>query len=172
MVTAGLAGIVAGLIDPESIYFKKLSRRAESVARAHDMHRLEHIMVRNVMLRHFPTVKNTDTAVEIIRAARANAHIESLPVMDENAKLVGIIRPADLHRVLDSDVPPQLINADDIAMRAPFALSTNANILEALRDFGASDIESLPVEQDGRIVGLLLRSDVMRRYREEMLRRH
>lgn len=172
MVTAGLAAMVAGLIDPESIYFKKLSRRAESVARAHDMHRLEHIMVRNVMLRHFPTVKNTDTAVEIVRAARANAHIESLPVMDENGKLVGIIRPADLHRVLDSDVPPQLINADDIAMRAPFSLSTNANILEALRDFGASDIESLPVEQDGRIVGLLLRSDVMRRYREEMLRRH
>ena len=172
MVTAGLAGVVAGLIDPESIYFKKLSRRAENVARAHDMHRLEHIMVRNVMLRHFPTVKNTDTAVEIIRVARANAHIESLPVMDENDKLVGIISPADLHRVLDSDVPPQLINADDIAMRAPFSLSTNANILEALRDFGASDIESLPVEQDGKIVGLLLRSDVMRRYREEMLRRH
>ena len=60
-------------------------------------------------------------------------------------------------------------------MMLPISVPTNANLLEALRDFGASDIETLPVESrvgdSRRVVGLLLRSDVMRRYREEMLRR-
>ena len=175
MVTAGLAGVVARLIDPESIYIKKLSRRAESSTRVHDMHRLEHIMVRNVMVRDFPTVHQNDNLTEIIRVARANSHIETLPVMDDSGKLVGIIRPADLHRVLDTDAPAHLINAQDIAVPSPISLSTNDNLLEALRDFGAFDIESLPVEagegKSRRVVGLLLRSDVMRRYREEMLRR-
>ena len=69
-----------------------------------------------------------------------------------------------------------LLNAEDVALMSPIAVSPDANLLEALRDFGTRDIDTLPVEsrQDGRrqLVGLLLRSDVMRRYREEMLRVH
>ncbi len=174
MITAGLAGVVARLVDPESIYHKKLSRRGESVARAHDTHRVEHVMVRNVMVRRFPTVRNTDNLEAIVRTARANPHIESLPVMDENDRLVGIIRPVDLDRVLDTDMPPHLVMADDIALRTLISVDPNENLLEALRDFGMSDVETLPVEQgkgkSRRLIGLLLRSDAMRRYREEMLR--
>jgi CIC family chloride channel protein len=175
MAASGLSSLVAQLIDPESIYHKKLSRRGEKVARGHDMHRMEHIMVRDVMIRHFPMVRNTDNVTEIVRVAQANSHIESLPVMNEEDRLVGIIRPEDLHRVLDSDVPPQLVNAEDIALAAPLSVEPNENLLEALRDFGTRDTETLPVESgrgpSRRLVGLLMRSDVMRRYRQEMLRR-
>jgi CBS-domain-containing membrane protein len=174
MVAAGLAGVVARLIDAESIYEKKLSRRGESVARAHDAHRLEHVMVRDVMVRFFPTVRHSDNLAEIVRIARANSHVESLPVMDDRGQLVGIIRSVDLHRVLDTEMPAQLVNADDIAQRSLISVDPSENLLEALRDFGVSDVETLPVEEgtgeDRRLIGLLLRSDAMRRYREEMLR--
>ena len=176
MVAAGLSGVVARLVDSESIYEKKLSRRGESVARAHDTHQLEHVMVRDVMIRWFPTVRHSDNLAEIVRIARANSHIESLPVMDEKGRLVGIIRSVDLHRVLDTDMPAELVNADDIALRTKISLDPNENLLEALRDFGHSDIETLPVEEgigkDRRLIGMLLRADAMRRYREEMLRPH
>ncbi|NQT12924.1 MAG: chloride channel protein [Planctomycetes bacterium] len=176
MIAAGLSGVVARLIDPESIYMKKLSRREQSIARGHDVHRLEHVMVRDMMRTSFPSVKNTDDLTEIIRVARANPEFEVLPVMNDQGRLVSVIRPGDLQRALDTDTPPQLINAEDIAMLTPVALSTDANLLEALRDFGTSDIESLPVESgrgaSRRLVGLLLRSEVMRRYREEMLSRY
>jgi CIC family chloride channel protein len=174
MIAAGVAGVVARLIDPESIYHKKLSRRGESIARAHDAHHLEHVMVRDVMIRRFPTVRNTDNLAEIVRVARSNAHIECLPVMDEAGKLVGIIRAGDLHRILDTDMPAHLVNADDIALKSPISVEPNENLLEALRDFGVSDVETLPVEEGSgkkrKLIGLLLRSDAMRRYREEMLR--
>ncbi len=176
MIAAGLAGTVARLVDPESIYLKKLSRRKESFARGHDVQRLEHIMVRDVMIQQFPTVRHCDDLTEIIRVARANSHIEGLPVMDDEERLVGIIRPGDVQRVLDTDISPHLVNAGDIAMMAPIALSTNANLLEAIRDFGACDVEALPVEtghgDSRRVVGILLRADVMGRYREELLRGH
>ncbi len=174
MITAGLAGVVARMIDPDSIYTKKLSRRHESISRGHDMHRVEHIMVRNVMIRHFPTVRHTDNLTEIIRVARINSHIESLPVMNEQGELMGIISPGDLLRVLDTDLDPHLVNAEDIALTTKVTVSADANLLEAIRDFGATDSESLPVEathgDTRRVVGLLLRTDVMRHYREEMLR--
>jgi CIC family chloride channel protein len=176
MIAAGLASVVARLIDPESIYHKKLSRRGESIARGHEMHYLEHIMVRDVMLRQFPTVKQDDDVNEIIRVARSNPTIESLPVMNPEGFLIGIIRPEDLHRVLDSDIPPHLIQAEDIALKAPVSVSPDENLLEAIRDFGTRDIETLPVEigsgKSRRLIGLLLRADVMRRYREEMLSAH
>ncbi len=174
MAAAGLASVVARVIDPESIYLKKLSRRGESISRGHDMHRVEHIMVRDVMIRNFPSVKHTDNGNEIVRVARANAHIESLPVMGDAGQLIGIIRPEDLHRVLDSDISPELLKAEDIALASPIAVSPDENLLEALRDFGTRDVETLPVEarhgNSRRLVGMLLRSDVMRRYRQEMLR--
>jgi len=176
MVAAGLASVVARFIDHESIYHKKLSRREQSSARGHDVHRLEHVMVRDLMRRSFPHVRNTDDLAEIVRVARANPEFEVLPVMNEQGRLVSVIRPGDLQRVLDTHVLPHMINAEDIALLTPIALSTDANLLEALRDFGACDIESLPVEfghgKDRRLVGLLLRADVMRRYREEMLKRY
>ncbi|MCP4191236.1 MAG: CBS domain-containing protein [Planctomycetaceae bacterium] len=175
MAAAGIASILAQTIDPESIYQKKLSRRGESIARGHDMHRVEHIMVRDVMITSFPTLRNTDNLIEIVQVARLHSHIESLPVMDEKGGLVGIIRPEDLHRILDTDTQPHLVNADDIALRTTTAVSPQNNLLEALREFGSRDIETLPVEKNDRgqrkLVGLLVRADVMRRYRVEMLKR-
>ena len=111
---------------------------------------------------------------EIVRIARENPRVESLPVMDDNGQLIGIIRPEDLHRVLDSDMTPQLLVAEDVALHTPISVSPDENLLEALRDFGTRDVETLPVERrEGktrRLVGLLLRADVMRRYRKELLR--
>ncbi|MBD15952.1 MAG: hypothetical protein CMJ72_12450 [Planctomycetaceae bacterium] len=172
MIAAGVASLISRSIEPESIYYKKLSRRGGSIARGHDLHRLDHIMVRDVMIRTFPSLNYTDNVHEIIRVARANPHIESLPVMKDN-KLLGIIRPSDLHRVLDSDISPHLVNAEDITMRSPISVSPQENLIEALRDFGSHDVETLPVEvgvgPERNLVGLLLRSDVMKRYRQEIL---
>ena len=94
--------------------------------------------------------------------------------MDADERLIGIIRAEDLHRVLDADLEPHLVNAEDIVMKSPLSVSPELNLLEAMRDFGSRDIETLPVEtgtgSSRRLVGLLLRADVLSRYRREMLR--
>ena len=78
-----------------------------------------------------------------------------------------------IHRVLDSDMSPMLINAEDLALRTTESVRPAANLIEAMRDFGARDVETLPVEvgqgENKRLVGLLLRADVIKRYRQEML---
>lgn len=173
MAATCVSSVVTQIVDPESIYYKKLSRRGEHISRGHDLHNLDHVMVRDVMVRNFPVLKPEDNAAEIIRIARDNPEIESLPVMGDDGKLVGIIRAEDLHRVLDSDLQPELVNAEDIALRSAIAVHPSENLIEAMRDFGARDVETLPVEvgvgESRRLVGLLLRADVMRRYRQEML---
>ena len=175
MAAAGLAGVVARAIDHESIYHKKLSRRGIRISRSHDTHHAEHVMVRDVMIRSFPTLQLTDNLDTIVKVARAHSHIDTLPVLAKDGKLAGIIRSEDLHRLLDSEIPAHWLVAFDIAQPAPISVSPAANLLEALRDFGSRDIETLPVEdgsgEDRKIVGWLVRTDVMRRYRLEMLKR-
>ncbi|MFI4875690.1 MAG: chloride channel protein [Blastopirellula sp. JB062] len=176
MGAACISSLVAWFSDRENIYSMRLARSGESIARSHDLHGAEHIKVRDVMIRRFPMVRHTDNLVQIIKVARQNPHIESLPVMDDEERLLGIIRPEDLHRVMDTDVSPYLVNADDIALMTPISVSPEENLLEALRDFGTRDVDTLPVEigEGGRrkLIGLLLRADVMSRYREAMLSRH
>lgn len=173
MIAAGLASVVARMIDPDSIYEKKLTRRGELLARGHDAHRLEHIMVRDVMMREFPIVGQADNLTEIVRVARDNKHMESLPVMNGEGRLIGIIGSEDLHRAMDSDIAPHFVYADDIASPPPLSVSPDENLLEMLRDFGTRDIEMLPVEEGSgenrRLSGLLIRSEVMQIYRREML---
>jgi CIC family chloride channel protein len=173
MVSAGLASVVATIIDPESIYHKKLIRRGDSLARGHDMVALEHILVRDMMTRQFPTIQHTDSLPQILKIARDNPNFEVFPVLNGSGKVYGTIRAEDLRWILDAPITPELIRATDIAVDTPIVLSPDENILEAIRDFGTGDTEFLPVEDrsgdNGKLVGMLLRSDVMRRYREELL---
>ena len=82
MIAAGLSSIVATLIDRESINHKKLSRRGESVARGHNVIALKHVMVRD-----FSTVRATDSLKGIVRVAKENSALESLPVVDGHGQV-------------------------------------------------------------------------------------
>ena len=76
--------------------------------------------------------------------------------------------------MLDADLELHLVNAEDIVMKSPLSVSPELNLLEAMRDFGSWDVETLPVETNSgsarRLVGLLLRADVLSRYRREISR--
>ncbi len=175
MCAAGRSAVTATAIDPESIYLKKLSRRGELPAWGHHTTGLEDVTVRQLMITSFPSVKESATLREIVEAATRHPHVENLPVMSEDGALLGVIRTEDLHRLLDSDMQPSLVRAHDIVQPPPTRLHPDDNLLEALRSFGMrEDVESLPVEVptgDGtRLVGLLPRWSVMRRYRQEMLK--
>ena len=75
--------------------------------------------------------------------------------------------------VLEPEGTGRMIQAGDIALISPLSVSPDENLLEAMRDFGSRDVEILPVEvgtgDSRRLIGLLLRADVMSRYRQEML---
>ena len=176
MAASVLSSLISRLIDPESIYLKKLSRRHELFSQGHHTTTLEDIYVRDLMIRSFPSVPEAATLREIAQTASLHPHLETLPVVDSRGTLLGIIGAEDLHRLLDSDVTPDLIRATDIVRRSPTYLSPEENLLDALRDFGVGDVEMLPVvtESNGntRLIGLLPRAEVMRRYRQDLLRHH
>jgi len=172
MVSAGVASTIARFVDRESIYDKKLSRRNESVQRGHDVALLEHVTVGDVMVK-IDAVRLTDNLTQIIDFAKNHGQLENLPVIDENGAVEGMIRHVDLKLALQSEVNPLLIRARDLDVDQLYDVLVDESLLEAISDFGASDVDCLFVvdrqAKPRKLLGALFRSDVMRRYREELL---
>ena len=108
--------------------------------------------VRNLMLRH---------------------GIGRLPVV-ENGILVGIITAYDVAKVIDEvgNKPLDTIPVELYMTRDPITIDVNAPIEEAAKLMVKHDIGGLPVLQDGRLVGIITKSDIVRAFAEKLRGRY
>jgi len=110
--------------------------------------------------------------------------ISGLPVVDEDMRVVGIISEKHLikaalpdyerviaHRSFDPDAEPfdellkkeEQIMVGDIMTREVFTTIEEASIVEVAAMMMAKDIRRVPVVKDGRLIGILLRTDIVSR---------
>lgn len=92
-------------------------------------------------------------AVNVMTAHR----IHYLPVVDEQARLVGIVNADDLRRSGGAE------SAGVAAVMATPVVSVagTAPVSEAVRVMAAHGVAALPVVESGRVVGILTQSDVV-----------
>ncbi len=135
-----------------------------------------------------PETVQPDTPVEdVVRTLREN-ELPGLPVIDDDGKLVGIVTEADL--ILPDDQGdlhiPHYINlfggtvfleplgrfedrlrkafaskASDMMTRDPDSVAPDTSVREAARMIHDTGHNRLPVVEDGRLVGVVTRVDVL-----------
>ena len=117
------------------------------------------LLVRDRMSRPAVTVTTTATLAEALRLMAAR-RIHYLPVVDEHARLVGMVNADDVlgtrrRRTTNA-------HAVSAVMSAP-AVSTGPTVPlgDAMRLMAERGIGALPVVQEGRVVGILTQSDVV-----------
>jgi len=95
--------------------------------------------------------------------------IGRLPVV-ENGILVGIITAYDVAKVIDEvgNKPLDTIPVELYMTRDPITIDVNAPIEEAAKLMVKHDIGGLPVLQDGRLVGIITKSDIVRAFAEKL----
>jgi CBS domain-containing protein len=119
--------------------------------------------------------------------------ISGLPVIDDTAKLVGVVtegdllrgpanndggeRPKRLEMLLGSNEPnerhrlPTLANVADVMTRPPITASEDTPVHEVVALLQRHGIKRVPVVRDGQVVGIVSRADLLRqlaRLAEEM----
>ena len=104
----------------------------------------------------------------------ATARVTSLPVVDRDGRVVGIISEADLLRErLEPDPRAHLrlvaeptgalpATVDQVMTAHPYTVWEDSDVAELARTFARTDWKSVPVVQGDVLLGVVSRSDVIR----------
>jgi acetoin utilization protein AcuB len=118
------------------------------------------------------SVKPRDSAAHA-RAIMSERRVNQLPVL-AGSKIVGIVTDRDLRDAFPSlaevaggrgqprrDTDPANIPVEDVMTRDPLTVEPGTPLVAAARLLRTERIGALPVVHDGRLVGILTRSDLL-----------
>jgi len=172
MFAVVMATFVARKLCPESIYTEDLVRRGIEAHQGEDLNILRTISVRDV-LRHdeaaIPQSAPFESLVRLALETRCNV----IFTVDDGGRYTGAIAQQDIKYILNQ--PHEVILAHDItdcmAELAPVALTQTLD--GVVGRFAETGFDRLPVVDDERrLVGSVIMSDVMRQYNREVAKRN
>ncbi len=116
-----------------------------------------------------PVGATLDDVVELLGGSR----ISAVPVVDDDGHCVGIVSEADVlreplprdpraHLRASAAVPGASRTLEQIMTPDPTCVTSTDDCAEVAALFGASGFKSLPVVDDGQLVGMVSRSDILR----------
>jgi acetoin utilization protein AcuB len=87
--------------------------------------------------------------------------ITSLPVVDADRKLVGILTSSDLFRMVVEEMVGEAIPVKAWMTSEPETITPETTLLEVHRVMGVKRIRSLPVMEGNKLVGIVTRTDLL-----------
>jgi CIC family chloride channel protein len=175
MLCSAVSTLVSSHISRESIYTLKLVRRGINIRRGVDVNVMGSITVDSVMRKDVQTVGAHLPVSEFLEVLR-NASGTSFPMVDASGKLLGVVSLEDAREVVLDESRSgleRILIVQDIADCNPPVLSPGHTLNDAMLKFGARDSEQLPVvdASTGRLLGVVLRADVIGAYSKTLLSR-
>ena len=176
MLTVVIATVVAQkLLNGESIYSLKLTRRGVHLQRGRDVDVLQGVLVNEVMSHKFNTV-TIDIKLKELTAIFNRSRSHGLAVLDDRGKLWGMVTVGDLERAVNNGVPLSSTTVEEIATQHKNLLKAypDENIGEALNRMSRRGYGRLPVVSRGdekHLIGLVQRRDIIEAYKLALTKR-
>jgi H+/Cl- antiporter ClcA len=157
------AFLVSGLLMRTTIMTEKLARRGLRVPADYSADDLEQARVSEVCSRDVVCLHGTQTVAEVrawLQAGSAAATHQGYPVLDADARLLGVLTRRDL---LDAHAADCAALAT-LIRRAPLLVGEDHSLREAADHMVAADVGRLVVvaaDDPRRVLGMLTRGDVL-----------
>ncbi len=162
MIAAVAALIVARAIESESIDTYSLAREGKTLQLSQERLALTQIPVSSVMSKEV-TVVSANTRVSDVLHIAGQTHQSTLPVVDSDGYLSGLIITRDLLALLGGGDLGPLANAFDIAKMQCPELTPDQNLDFASQMMEHEGLDELPVVAElygGRFLGMLTRQHI------------
>ncbi|XRO76743.1 CBS domain-containing protein [Methanocaldococcus sp. 10A] len=127
----------------------------------------KNIKVKDIMTKNVITAKKDEGVVEAFEKMLKHK-ISSLPVIDDENKVIGIVTTTDIGYNLIRDKYTLETTIGDVMTKDVITIDKNANILEAIKKMDISGkkeeiINQLPVvDEDNKLVGIVSDGDIIR----------
>ncbi len=125
------------------------------------------LTIREVMESHPITVKPESSVREALEIL-IEKEISGLPVVDANDEIVGILSEKDLLKVF---YEPEGRTVGSIMTRVPVTIAVDAPLVEVFDCLMAFDFRRVLIHEDGKLVGLVSRADLMPALLEALVER-
>jgi CIC family chloride channel protein len=174
MTSCVLATAVHRRLMRHSIYTQSLVDRGIDISAAREMGVLTTLTVRDVMRFEVPKIPSNLPYKEVVQLC-LKGQGNYLYTTDEEDNLEGVISFQDIKEFVYDDQLNGLVFAGDLANRDVVYVTPDETLASSLNKFSYIDMEELPVvgSDDGfrRLLGIITRSELMKIYRKEMLKR-
>jgi CIC family chloride channel protein len=175
MLTVIVATLVArALLNNESIYTLKLTRRGVHLRRGRDVDIMQGVTVQEVMTSNMHTVSVNMTLSEVVETFSVTHH-HGFPVLDKEGKLWGIVTVTDVDRAFEEHISGET-TLDHFATPGSRLLVAYPDepIGEAMARMGGRGLGRMPVvsrDDPNELFGMIRRADIIRAYDIALARR-
>jgi CBS domain-containing protein len=119
--------------------------------------------VRDVMSTRLLCARRDTPLKELVTRIVRN-RIGGLPIVDDEGHVLGIVSESDLQPTRQGAPGRPLRTASDVMTQPVIALTEDDSVTQAARVLVRHGIKRAPVLREGRIVGIVTRSDLLRPY--------
>jgi CBS domain-containing protein len=93
--------------------------------------------------------------------------VSGLPVTDDEGHIIGVVTEFDILKVLRNGKEGLSSVAEDIMTKEPICLEADQTVDEAIELMTRHHIIRIPVVRNGKLVGIVSRTDILRAYVKE-----
>lgn len=146
-----------------TIYQSQVETKADSPAhrREYNVPLMTKISVESAMVKNVESLNENDSAARAIQVM-VEKKIKGLPVLSSSRKVVGMVTMSDVGRV-----PKDLLGStsvSEIMTKNVVSIGGQESLYEALKKMTANGIGRLPVIENGRLTGIITRTDLFTAY--------
>ncbi|KAA9327490.1 chloride channel protein [Hymenobacter busanensis] len=169
MFVTSISYLMTKYFEPYSVYTRKLVQRGVYVHADRDRGLLAQLVLPRLVQTDFEPVHPDATLGELVDIFR-HATRNLFPVVDEDGALVGIVSLDDMRDALFDEERYATTRVRDLMVDAPASVNIDDTLLDTLRCMEQLDVWALPVLNNGRYVGFLLKSVILANYRHQLIR--
>jgi H+/Cl- antiporter ClcA len=154
------AYLISCLFMRHSIMTEKIARRGLRVPSEYAADFLEQVLVRDVALRPVVTLAGKQSVADArawLASSVADADHQGFPVLDETGGLSGVLTRRDIW----NPAAREQSRLSEIVRRRAAVIAPEASLREAADAMVRERVGRLPVVADGRLVGIVTRSDLL-----------